>query len=87
VIRAHQPGSEPVDIPEVIPNPVVVPKPAPVPTDPAHREPVRLPDEVPRDASPADLTPIRSSALHVAGDRWYGAGALPSHSDMGLIRT
>jgi len=27
VIRAHQPGSEPIDIPETIPNPVVVPKP------------------------------------------------------------
>jgi hypothetical protein len=30
VIRAHQPGSEPIDIPETIPNPVVVPKPTPV---------------------------------------------------------
>jgi hypothetical protein len=29
VIRAHQPGSEPIDIPETIPNPVVVPKPTP----------------------------------------------------------
>ncbi len=27
MIRAHQPGSEPIDIPETIPNPVVVPKP------------------------------------------------------------
>ena len=25
MIRAHQPGSEPIDIPETIPNPVVVP--------------------------------------------------------------
>src|SRR6266403_3985428 len=32
VIRAHQPGSEPIDIPETIPNPVVVPKPTPTPT-------------------------------------------------------
>ena len=29
MIRAHQPGSEPIDIPETIPNPVVVPKPTP----------------------------------------------------------
>jgi hypothetical protein len=35
VIRAHQPGSEPIDIPETIPNPVVVPKPPPTPTEPA----------------------------------------------------
>ena len=27
MIRAHQPGSEPIDIPETIPNPIVVPKP------------------------------------------------------------
>jgi hypothetical protein len=26
MIRAHQPGSQPIDIPEVIPNPAVVPK-------------------------------------------------------------
>jgi hypothetical protein len=48
VIRAHQPGSEPIDIPETIPNqtipnPVVVPKPTPTPTEPAPtREPVRI---------------------------------------------
>jgi hypothetical protein len=43
VIRAHQPGSEPIDIPETIPNPVVVPKPTPTPTptEPAPKEPVR----------------------------------------------
>ena len=41
MIRAHQPGSEPIDIPETIPNPVVVPKPIPAPTEPAPKEPVR----------------------------------------------
>ena len=41
MIRAHQPGSEPIDIPETIPNPVVVPKPTPTPTEPAPKEPVR----------------------------------------------
>ena len=40
MIRAHQPGSEPIDIPETIPNPVVVPKPTPTPTEPAPKEPV-----------------------------------------------
>src|SRR2546426_25410 len=43
MIRAHQPGSEPIDIPETIPNPVVVPKPLPTPTEPAPKEPVRIP--------------------------------------------
>ena len=49
MIRAHQPGSEPIDIPETIPNPVVVPQPTPTPTptEPAPKEPVRIPDKVP----------------------------------------
>ncbi len=46
MIRAHQPGSEPIDIPETIPNPVVVPK-TPTPTEPAPKEPVRIPAKVP----------------------------------------
>ena len=35
MIRAHQPGSQPIDIPEVIPNPAVVPKQEPAPREPA----------------------------------------------------
>ena len=35
MIRAHQPGSQPIDIPEVIPNPAVVPKQEPAPKEPA----------------------------------------------------
>ena len=31
MIRAHQPGAEPVDIPEAIPNPAVVPQTQPAP--------------------------------------------------------
>jgi len=49
VIRAHQPGSEPIDIPETIPNPVVVPKPMPAPTEPVPKEPVRTPEKVPQN--------------------------------------
>ena len=49
MIRAHQPGSEPIDIPETIPNPVVVPKPVPGPTEPAPKEPVRTPEKVPQN--------------------------------------
>jgi len=44
-MRAHQPGSQPLDIPEAIPNPAV-PQPAPAPS-PAPREPVKVP--VPQD--------------------------------------
>ena len=35
MIRAHQPGSQPIDIPEVIPNPAVVPKQEPAPKEPS----------------------------------------------------
>ena len=41
MMRAHQPGSQPLDIPEAIPNPAV-PQPAPAPS-PAPREPVEVP--------------------------------------------
>ena len=64
MIRAHQPGSEPIDIPETIPNPVVVPKPTPTPTEPAPKEPVRIPEKVPASAyaasppSPNTETPV-----------------------------
>jgi hypothetical protein len=46
MIRAHQPGSQPIDIPEVIPNPAVVPKPEPAPSEPAPRDPVKVPEKV-----------------------------------------
>jgi hypothetical protein len=41
MMQAHQPGSQPVDIPETVPNPAVprtVPAPAPAP-----KEPVQVP--------------------------------------------
>jgi hypothetical protein len=63
VIRAHQPGSEPIDIPETIPNPVVVPKPTPTPTEPAPKEPVRIPERVPGTARVACSG---SSSRHIA---------------------
>jgi hypothetical protein len=44
MIRVHQPGSQPIDIPEVIPNPAVVPKQEPAPKEPAPKEPVRVPE-------------------------------------------
>jgi hypothetical protein len=47
MIRAHQPGSQPIDIPEVIPNPAVVPKQEPAPEEPAPKKPVKAPEKVP----------------------------------------
>lgn len=46
MIRAHQPGSQPIDIPEVIPNPAVVPKQEPAPKEPAPKNPVKVPEKV-----------------------------------------
>jgi len=68
VIRAHQPGSEPIDIPETIPNPVVVPKPTPTPTEPAPKEPIRFPEKVPSSGEgvkscPGDLGVEPASAV------------------------
>jgi hypothetical protein len=41
MIRAHQPGSQPIDIPEAIPNPAV-PQPVPAPSQ-TPKEPVKAP--------------------------------------------
>jgi hypothetical protein len=42
-MRAHQPGSTPIDIPETVPNPAHTPTPAPAP----ERAPTKVPDKVP----------------------------------------
>jgi hypothetical protein len=42
-MRAHQPGSTPIDIPETVPNPAHTPAPAPAP----ERAPTKAPDKVP----------------------------------------
>jgi len=70
VIRAHQPGSAPIDIPETIPNPVVVPKPTPTPTEPAPKEPVRIPERVPGTHE----LPGRGTERAIRS-RWSGHGA------------
>jgi hypothetical protein len=44
MIRAHQPGSQPIDIPEVIPNPA--PQQEPAPKEPAPKKPVNVPEKV-----------------------------------------
>jgi hypothetical protein len=47
MIHAHQPGSQPIDIPEVIPNPAVTPKQEPAPKEPAPKNPIKIPEKVP----------------------------------------
>jgi hypothetical protein len=61
MIRAHQPGSLPIDVPETIPNPAVpetipnpaVPETTPAPTKPIPQEPVKTPEKVPANCAPA----------------------------------
>jgi hypothetical protein len=72
VIRAHQPGSEPLDIPEVIPNPVVVPEQTPMPSEPAPRKPVETPEKVPADYAP--VTTRRISSLPISRAELSGGG-------------
>ena len=67
MIRAHQPGSEPIDIPETNPNPVVVPKPTPTPTEPAPKEPVRIPERVPDTARVAWARDGAGNPIEVVG--------------------
>jgi hypothetical protein len=49
MITAHQPGSQPIDIPEVVPNPAVVPNEEPVREEPERKEPAKTPESVPAD--------------------------------------
>jgi hypothetical protein len=56
MIHAHQPGSQPIDIPEVIPNPAVVPRQQPAPKEPAPKNPVNEPEKVPAAVFVARLT-------------------------------
>ena len=74
MIRAHQPGSEPIDIPETIPNPVVVPKPTPTPTEPAPKEPVGLQKGSLKSASALALGCKRGSRVKVECSAWGDLG-------------
>ena len=44
-MRAHQPGSTPIDIPETVPNPAYPPAPTPAPAP--ERAPTKVPEKVP----------------------------------------
>jgi hypothetical protein len=60
MMHAHQPGSQPIDIPEVIPNPAV-PQPTPTPT-PAPKEPIKTP--VPENEIGQHASRITSRHVH-----------------------
>jgi hypothetical protein len=49
MIYSHQPGSEPIDIPEAIPNPVALPERRTQPAQPQPQTPapVKIPEKVP----------------------------------------
>jgi hypothetical protein len=66
MISAHQPGSQPIDIPEAIPNPAVpgmVPKPAPAPKEPDR---VPAPQRAQRAAFPNTQLIRRPSAKQLS---------------------
>jgi hypothetical protein len=69
-MRAHQPGSTPIDIPETVPNPAHTPAPAPAP----ERAPTKVPDKVPEKViAPASFEPFFSDqARMVDPDRPIG---------------
>lgn len=66
-MRAHQPGSTPIDIPETVPNPAYTPRPAPAP----ERGPTKAPEKVPEKQShdsPSGLTGFRFETAYRRGD-------------------
>src|SRR5436190_24017499 len=65
-MRAHQPGSTPIDIPETVPNPAHTPAPAPAP----ERAPTKVPEQVPEK-----VTRIRSGSLPLQGG-WAGRASV-----------
>src|SRR5712691_7494226 len=51
-MRAHQPGSTPIDIPETVPNPAYTPAPTPAPAP--ERAPTKVPEKVPEKVTPTE---------------------------------
>ncbi len=70
-MRAHQPGSTPIDIPETVPNPAYTPAPAPAP----ERAPTKVPEKVPEkviapESSGAFFFPPVASEYYIRAYRW-----------------
>ena len=61
-MRAHQPGSTPIDIPETVPNPAYTPVPAPAP----ERAPTKVPEKVPEKIIAPEIRGVFLSAVNTA---------------------
>jgi hypothetical protein len=59
-MRAHQPGSTPIDIPETVPNPAYTPAPAP------ERAPTKVPEKVPEKVIASESSGRFLSAVNTA---------------------
>jgi hypothetical protein len=66
MIRAHQPGSQPIDIPEAIPNPAV-PQPVPAPTQ-TPKEPVKAP--APQNAMSRSIDRANGESSSIRAAHW-----------------
>jgi hypothetical protein len=64
-MRGHQPGSQPIDIPEVIPNPAI-PRPT-SPPSPSPNDPVKTPEPHSPEKEPAKLRVHAARVLMNAG--------------------
>ena len=72
-MRAHQPGSTPIDIPETVPNPAYTPAPTPAPAP--ERAPTKVPEKVPEKV----IAPNDSGAF-------FFATAARDFANIGLVR-
>ena len=62
-MRAHQPGSTPIDIPETVPNPAYTPAPGPAPAP--ERAPTKVPEKVPEKV----IAPESSGAFFLCAEQ------------------
>lgn len=77
MIRSHQPGAQPVEIPESIPNPAALPN-TPTPTPTPTKAP--KPAKVPEPAKPADANvALNSGRLMSAAAEVLPGGSPGSH--------
>jgi hypothetical protein len=75
MMRAHQPGSQPIDIPETIPNPAV-PQPVRVPGPPP-KQPVKVPTPSHDAGTSRQELPHRCSGESAWATSWHGDIRLP----------
>ena len=85
-MRAHQPGSTPIDIPETVPNPAYTPAPTPTP----ERAPTKVPEKVPEKYRPEDSgaffwsNRIRRSRVHLGNVGLIGSAVFTAEKTIDL---